>query len=60
MNEEITMYETPDMYSICNYFSDHPIILLGVSLSGVIMATCLLLDKKYNKGEWYLWKLMKI
>ena len=51
MNEEVTMYETPDMYSICNYFSDHPIILLGVSLSGVILATCILLDKKYNKGE---------
>ena len=49
MNEEVTMYETPDMYSICNYFSDHPIILLGVSLSGVIMATCLLIDKNIIK-----------
>ena len=38
------------VYEGCMYCVDHPIILVGICLSGLIMATCIMIDKKKSKG----------
>lgn len=49
MNENINELEPQrDVYSIIDYFGDHPIILLGVGISAVTIAICKILDDKYN------------
>lgn len=45
-NTDIKKYDEKDIYALCNYFSDHPIMLIGVSLAGTILGVCLILDKK--------------
>lgn len=41
--------EDDNVYTIVEYFEDHPIILLGVGLSAVILSICKIIDNKNNK-----------
>ena len=50
-DSNIEKYEKIDICTIYDYFNDHPIMFMVVGLSIMILATCKLLDNKYNKGE---------
>jgi hypothetical protein len=41
--------EDDNVYTIVEYFEDHPIMLLGVGLSAVILSICKIIDNKNNK-----------
>ena len=41
--------EDDNVYTIVEYFEDHPIMLLGVGLSAVILSICKIIDNKKNK-----------
>lgn len=41
--------ENDNVYTIIDYFEDHPIMLLGAGLSAVILSLCKMIDNKNNK-----------
>lgn len=41
--------EDDNIYTIVEYFEDHPIMLLGAGLSAVILSICKIIDNKNNK-----------
>lgn len=41
--------EDDNVYTIVEYFEDHPIMLLGAGLSAVILSICKIIDNKNNK-----------
>lgn len=43
------LISTDTLYSLCVYLKDNPIILAGVSFSGLIMALCFYLNNKEGK-----------
>ena len=48
-NNDILETQENCVYTLYEYFHDHPMILLGCGLSASIMAVCIILDKK-SKG----------
>lgn len=50
MNDDrIVEVQNKEIISLIDYFSNHPIVLIGVGISSVIMGVCVVLDKKYNR-----------
>ena len=51
MHEEIKeVVETEEVYTLYDYFEDHPIMFIGFGISAIVLGVCKLLDDKYNKG----------
>lgn len=49
--DEVKVYEEKDIevLDLICYLKDHPIMLIGFSLAGLITGVSILVDKKYNQ-----------
>lgn len=39
------------IFNTIKYCANNPLMLIGFSICGLVMATCVILDNKYNKKE---------
>ena len=37
-----------DIVKVANYFHDHPVMLVGASISALVMAVCCMIEKEIN------------
>ena len=38
-----------DIVKVANYFHDQPVMLVGASISALVMAVCCMIEKEMNK-----------
>ena len=49
--DEVKVYEEKDIevLDLIYYLKDHPIVIIGFSLAGLMIGVSMLVDKKYNQ-----------
>lgn len=50
MKEEYREVIAQEEYTLYDYLNDHPIMIIGVGISAIVLGVCKLLDDKYYKG----------